>query len=108
MARLGSAHVDRAGPVAEALLGGRVLLRGSRRTGLGAGLDAVMLAASVAGPGRGGRCSMLGCGAGAVFLCVLARLPGRPCRRRGARSGAGALAAGRTPRLNGWSEPACR
>lgn len=61
-----------AGPV-QSLLGGRVRLR-QPAEGLGAGLDAVMLAASVAAP-SGGVMLDAGCGAGAVFLCALARLP---------------------------------
>lgn len=61
-----------AGPV-QSLLGGRVRLR-QPAEGLGAGLDAVMLAASVTAP-VGGVMLDAGCGAGAVFLCALARLP---------------------------------
>jgi tRNA1Val (adenine37-N6)-methyltransferase len=55
------------------LLGGRVALRQPRR-GLRAGLDAVMLAASI--PARPGeRVLEAGCGSGAGFLCLLARIP---------------------------------
>ncbi len=58
----------------EALLGGRVRLV-QPATGLKAGLDAVMLAASI--PARAGQVVLdAGCGAGAVFLCLLARVPG--------------------------------
>lgn len=63
----------RTGPV-QGLLGGKVRLR-QPDTGLGAGLDAVMLAASVAAA-PGAMVLDAGCGAGAVFLCVLARCPG--------------------------------
>jgi tRNA1(Val) A37 N6-methylase TrmN6 len=61
------------GPV-HALLGGKLRLRQPTQ-GLRAGLDAVMLAASVeARPGE----TVLdaGCGPGGVFLCLLARCPG--------------------------------
>ena len=56
------------------LLGGQVRLR-QPEGGLRAGLDAVMLAASV--PARPGQLVLdAGCGPGGVFLCVLARCPG--------------------------------
>jgi tRNA1(Val) A37 N6-methylase TrmN6 len=58
----------------DALLGGRVRLRQPAR-GLRAGLDAVLLAASI--PARAGeRVLEAGCGSGAAFLCLLARVPG--------------------------------
>ncbi|MCR0981215.1 tRNA1(Val) (adenine(37)-N6)-methyltransferase [Roseomonas populi] len=62
-----------AGPV-HTLLGGKVRLR-QPAEGLRAGMDAVMLAASVELP-PGGVLLDAGCGPGGVFLCVLARLPG--------------------------------
>lgn len=64
------------GPLSEdRLLGGRVLLRQPRRSGLRAGLDAVLLAAAV--PCRGGDTVLeAGCGGGAAFLCLAARVPG--------------------------------
>jgi len=62
-----------AGPV-HTLLGGRVRLRQPEK-GLRAGLDAVMLAASVAA--RPGEVVLdAGSGPGGVFLCILARCPG--------------------------------
>jgi tRNA1(Val) A37 N6-methylase TrmN6 len=55
------------------LLDGRVLLR-QPRSGLRAGLDAVLLAAGVpARPGQ--RVLEAGCGSGAGFLCLAARVP---------------------------------
>ncbi|WP_338662467.1 methyltransferase [Pararoseomonas sp. SCSIO 73927] len=62
-----------AGPV-HALLGGRVRLQ-QPAEGLRAGMDAVMLAASVE-MRPGGVVLDAGCGPGGVFLCVLARIPG--------------------------------
>lgn len=56
------------------LLGGRVRLV-QPKTGLKAGLDAVMLAAAV--PALPGQIVLdAGCGAGAVFLCLMARVEG--------------------------------
>jgi tRNA1(Val) A37 N6-methylase TrmN6 len=56
------------------LLNGRVLLR-QPRTGLRAGLDAVLLAAGIpARPGQ--RVLEAGCGSGVGFLCLAARVPG--------------------------------
>ncbi|MBE9606652.1 methyltransferase [Acetobacteraceae bacterium H6797] len=56
------------------LLDGRVTLSQPRQ-GLRAGLDAVLLAASI--PAKPGQTVIeAGCGAGAVFLCLLARVPG--------------------------------
>ncbi|RMI25940.1 N-6 DNA methylase [Pseudoroseomonas wenyumeiae] len=58
----------------DTLLAGRVRLR-QPRVGLRAGLDAVLLAASI--PARPGQVVLEGgCGSGAVFLCLLARVPG--------------------------------
>lgn len=58
----------------DTLLGGRVRLR-QPQVGLRAGLDAVLLAASI--PARPGQVVLEGgCGSGAVFLCLLARVPG--------------------------------
>ena len=58
----------------DAFLGGRVQLWQPRR-GYRAGVDAVLLAASV--PARAGQCVLeLGCGAGAAALCLGARVPG--------------------------------
>lgn len=57
----------------DTLLGGRVRLRQPVQ-GLRAGLDAVLLAASI--PARPGQTVLeAGCGTGAVFLCLLARVP---------------------------------
>ncbi|MDJ0389629.1 methyltransferase [Roseomonas sp. E05] len=57
----------------DTLLGGRVRLRQPRQ-GLRAGLDAVLLAASI--PARAGETVLEGgCGSGAAFLCLLARVP---------------------------------
>lgn len=62
-----------AGDTEDTLLCGRVHLR-QPPTGLRAGLDAVMLAASV--PAQPGQVVLeLGCGTGAAFLCLLARVP---------------------------------
>lgn len=56
------------------LLGGRVVLQ-QPRTGLRAGLDAVMLAAAV--PARPGETVLeAGAGTGAAILCLMARVPG--------------------------------
>ncbi|HWL83041.1 MAG TPA: methyltransferase [Roseomonas sp.] len=57
----------------DTLLGGQVRLRQPRQ-GLRAGLDAVLLAASI--PARAGEAVLEGgCGSGAGFLCLLARVP---------------------------------
>lgn len=88
------------GPV-QGLLGGRVRLR-QPEDGLGAGLDAVMLAASVSAP-PGTVLLDAGCGAGAVFLCVLARCPG--ARAVGVeRDPALAALARENAALNGWAD----
>ena len=89
-----------AGPV-QALLGGQVLLR-QPETGLAAGLDAVMLAASVAAR-PGGLLLDAGSGAGAVFLCVLARCPGMRAVAV-EREPALASLARENAALNGWSD----
>lgn len=86
---------------AQALLGGRVLLR-QPAEGLGAGLDAVMLAASVEAP-DGGVVLDAGCGAGAVFLCVLARLPEVRAVAVERDPELAALARGNAA-MNGWSD----
>jgi len=58
----------------DAFLGGRVTLY-QPRTGYRAGVDAVLLAASV--PAQAGQSVLdLGCGVGAAALCLLARVPG--------------------------------
>jgi len=89
-----------AGPV-HTLLGGRVRLRQPER-GLRAGLDAVMLAASVSiRPGE----TVLdaGSGPGGVFLCVLARCPGARAVAV-ERDPALAALARENAALNGWAE----
>ena len=61
-------------PTRDAFLGGKVLLW-QPRLGYRAGLDAVLLAASV--PARPGQSVLdLGCGVGAAGLCLAARVPG--------------------------------
>lgn len=97
---MGGGLTAAAGPV-QALLGGRVLLR-QPEAGLGAGLDAVMLAASVAAP-PGGVVLDAGCGAGAVFLCVLARLPAVRAVAVERDPVLAALARGNAA-LNGWAD----
>jgi len=89
-----------AGPV-QALLGGQVRLR-QPEAGLGAGLDAVILAASVAGR-PGGVLLDAGCGAGAVFLCVLARCPGMRAIAVEREPALAALAR-ENAAMNGWSD----
>jgi tRNA1(Val) A37 N6-methylase TrmN6 len=83
------------------LLGGRVRLR-QPEGGLRAGLDAVMLAASVeARPGQ----TVLdaGCGPGGVFLSVLARCPGVRAVAVERDSSLAALAR-ENAALNGWAD----
>jgi tRNA1(Val) A37 N6-methylase TrmN6 len=90
----------RAGEV-HTLLGGRVRLRQPVR-GLRAGLDAVMLAASV--PARPGQLVLdAGCGPGGVFLCVLARCPDTRAVAV-ERDPALAALARENAALNGWSD----
>lgn len=61
----------------DAFLGGAIVLRQPRQ-GYRAGLDAVLLAASIPAPPNGATQRLLdvGAGAGAVGLCAAARLPG--------------------------------
>ncbi|WP_458097064.1 tRNA1(Val) (adenine(37)-N6)-methyltransferase [Roseomonas sp. WA12] len=88
------------GPV-HTLLGGQVLLR-QPEAGLRAGLDAVMLAASV--PARSGELVLdAGCGPGGVFLCVLARCPGTRAIAV-ERDPALAALARENAALNGWAD----
>lgn len=86
-----------------ALLGGLVRLR-QPRSGLRAGLDAVMLAAAAA-PRPGGLVLDLGCGPGGVLLCVLARCPGARGVAVERDPGLAALARENIA-LNGWSDRA--
>ena len=87
------------GPV-HTLLGGRVRLRQPEH-GLRAGLDAVMLAASVAAaPGQ--VVLDAGCGPGGVFLCILGRCPGARVVAV-ERDPALAALARENAALNGWA-----
>ncbi|MBB5693720.1 tRNA1(Val) (adenine(37)-N6)-methyltransferase [Muricoccus pecuniae] len=90
----------RAGPI-HTLLGGLVRLR-QPEEGLRAGLDAVMLAASVAA--RPGQVVLdAGSGPGGVFLCVLARCPGVRAVAVERDPGLAELAR-ENAELNGWGE----
>ncbi|SHJ43121.1 tRNA1(Val) A37 N6-methylase TrmN6 [Roseomonas rosea] len=85
------------------LLGGLVRLRQPEQ-GLRAGLDAVMLAASV--PARPGQQVLdAGCGPGGVFLCVLARCPGARVVAVERDPELAALAR-QNAALNGWADRA--
>jgi tRNA1(Val) A37 N6-methylase TrmN6 len=70
----GPAYAPPASEGEDAFLGGRIMLR-QPSSGLRAGLDAVMLAASV--PARGDETVLeAGCGAGAASLCLARRVKG--------------------------------
>jgi tRNA1(Val) A37 N6-methylase TrmN6 len=85
----------------DTLLGGRLRLR-QPATGLRAGHDAVLLAASI--PAKPGQAVLeAGCGSGAVFLCLLARIPGLHVTAIERDPGLAALAR-ENAALNGWAD----